>query len=350
SLKRQRLTMEDKEMIPFDCCLIDEYGWLPPEDMKGTSRNGFWLINRLDHIKAAIKQLLQVDTVLVQSDSWNGLRTVAALAAWNKEVIWVCSQDRVLASLVDPEISARIAAMLEKKGIRVLTENAITEVLGESDAKAARLKSGKILAAQMILAESYSPDYRLLKDTELFVDGVLSPAGEHGATSCPNVFIAGRGEGLAAALAASYNSYDDYLGEQGTAVASQMLKKNTSPKPMVSQAEINGPGFQLISVGHTGPWSGPADEVYLRSDEATDSYQKFYIREGVLAGAVLINAALSRYQALALINSNKALSEEYLQNHGFERQPQFVQAADRISLDDAGCLESGQPCENAQNS
>ncbi|HQP12141.1 MAG TPA: hypothetical protein PK470_05200, partial [Candidatus Omnitrophota bacterium] len=62
----------------------------------------------------------------------------------------------------------------------------------------------------MILAESYSPDYRLLKDTELFVDGVLSPAGEHGATSCPNVFIAGRGEGLAAALAASYNSYDDY--------------------------------------------------------------------------------------------------------------------------------------------
>ncbi|MFA5260604.1 MAG: FAD-dependent oxidoreductase [Candidatus Omnitrophota bacterium] len=351
SFKRQRLTTEDKEVIPFDCCLIDEYGWLPPEDIKGAGRNGFLLINRLDHIKAALKLLPQVDTVLVQADSLNGIRTAGALSVWNKEIILVCSQDRVLASFVEPEISVRIADTLEKKGIRVLLENSISEILGDSDAKAARLKSGKILAAQMICVESQLPDRRLFKDTELFSDGAFLPSGENGATVYPNIFITGRGEGLVSAQSASYNSCDDFLQEQGAAVAYQILQKDMPLKPVVSQAEINWPGFQLILLGQTSLQQvGQVDDVYLRSDEATGSYQRFYIRDGVLAGAVLINADLSRYQALSLLSTKKTLSAEYLQNQGFQRQPPVAQLTDKASLENAGCSESARPYENAQNS
>jgi len=350
SFKRQRLTMEDKEVLPFDYCLIDEYGWLAPEDIKGASRNGFLFINRLDHIKAALKQLPCVDTVLIQADSWNGMRMAGALSAWDKEVIWISSQDRVLSSFVEPEISVKIAEILEKKGIRVLLGNSITEVLGDSDVKAARLQSGKILGAQMILLESQLPDYRLFKDTELFVNGAFSAARGKGVSVSPNIFMIGRGEGLVSVQAASYNSCDDFLQAQGEAVASFILQKDVPSQPVVPRAEISWPGFQLSLLGHTAPHPGPTDEVYLRSDEATGSYQKFYVREGVLSGAVLMNADLSRYQALSLLSSRQTLSEAYLQNQGFQRQSPSVQLSDRVFLEDSGCSECVQPYENAQNS
>ena len=350
NFKRQRLTTEDKEVIPFDVCLVDEYLWLPPEDIKGTGRNGFLLLNRLDHVKTALKQLLYADTVLIQADSLNGVRTAGALSGWDKEVILISSADRVLASFVEPEISARISEELEKKGVRVLLENSITEILGDSDLKAARLKSGKILAAQLVFAEAESPDYRLFRDTELFSDGVFLPSGEDGATAYSNIFMAGRATGLISPGAASYGSYDDFLLEQGTAVAAQIFQKNIPLKPVVPQADVSLPGFQLTLLGHTAARQERAAEVYLRSDEAAGSYQRFYIRDGVLEGAVLINADLSRYQALSFLSTRKFLSEEYLQNQGFQRLTPSGQGSEDASLDKDCSPECAQPCENVQNS
>ena len=350
NFRRQRITTEEKDVIPFDYCLIDEPGWLPPEDMKGASRNGFLLMNRLDHIKTALKQLLYADTVLVQGGSLNGIRMAGALSVWDKEVLWVCSEERLLGAFVEPEISARITEELAKKGVRVLLENSIVEVLGDSEVKAVRLKSGKILAAQMVLAESHTPDCRLFKDTELFSGGMFLPPGENGATAYPNVFMTGRGTGLLSAGSASYNSCDDILQEQGTAVASQILQKNMPLKPVVPQADVTWPGFQLTLLGCTSPKGVQEAEVYRRSDEATGSAQWFYVRDGMLTGAVLINADLSRYQALSLLSSLKPLSEEYLKNQGFQMEHRTGHLTDSALPENTGYPECAQPYENVQNS
>jgi hypothetical protein len=56
---------------------------------------------------------------------------------------------------------------LEGKGIRVFSENAVEEILGDAEVKAVKLKSGKVLACDTVIFDEAKADIRMLSEPTL---------------------------------------------------------------------------------------------------------------------------------------------------------------------------------------
>ncbi len=343
NFKRRRVTTEDKQVIPFDYCLLDEYGWLYPENSKGTNKSGAYLLNRMDHMKAALKELLFAETVIVQSDSFSGLRAVYALAQEKREVIWICPGKYLLSSVLDREISGRIQAELERKGIRVIFENTVTELLGDNTVKAVRLSSGKVIAGQMVFFEAGQPDFRIFKETDLQIDGKIVTRERH-VTAYGYVFAVGGVSQATDTNLASYACYDDVLRRQGQSVALDILQKSSGQQTFVPYADFKWPDFQLTVLGRTQP--GCFDTVYEKSHADSRSLQKLYIRKGGAVGAVLVNSETFRENILSFIHLRKALSEEELSSLGFHLQTSPVQPFTEGDAPETAFCGAGQPSES----
>ncbi|MBI5415577.1 MAG: FAD-dependent oxidoreductase, partial [Candidatus Omnitrophica bacterium] len=112
-----------------------------------------------------------IDTVAIQSDAGRGSSIAAAFLKRDKEVIWVVSSDRVAREFLDSDAGGKMAAAVQEKRLRLVAGNPITEILGEGDAKAVRLKSGKVLAAQIVIFPDAQADLKLFIDPAVTIEG-----------------------------------------------------------------------------------------------------------------------------------------------------------------------------------
>ena len=69
--------------------------------------------------------------------------------------------------IFDEETGLLLKQILEGKGIRVFSENAIEEILGDVEVKAVKLKSGKVLASDAVIFDEAKADMRMLSEPTL---------------------------------------------------------------------------------------------------------------------------------------------------------------------------------------
>ncbi len=69
--------------------------------------------------------------------------------------------------IFDEETGLLLKQILEGKGIRVFSENAVEEILGEVEVKAVKLKSGKVLACDTVIFDEAKADIRMLSEPTL---------------------------------------------------------------------------------------------------------------------------------------------------------------------------------------
>jgi len=163
SLKRKYITTESKRQIEYDQLLIADLGCLTLSLVKGHQKKGFFDCALLSSVKEAIKYLPFVDTVFISLTNLHGLNMACALHGKVKEVVVVCLGQTLLHEVFDEETGTLLKQIMEGKGIRVILENSIEEILGDSDIKAVRLQSGKVIGAQMVIADFLPLDWRLVE-------------------------------------------------------------------------------------------------------------------------------------------------------------------------------------------
>ncbi len=112
-------------------------------------------------------QMIFAQTIVLQLSNIQGFLTLCALSQYAKEIIVTCSQESLLGGLLDGECSSMLKQFLEMKGMRLLMGTSIEEILGDSDLKAVRLTSGKVLSAEMVVLDDLRCDTRILKETGL---------------------------------------------------------------------------------------------------------------------------------------------------------------------------------------
>jgi len=164
SLKRKYLTTENKTQIDYDKLFIADLGSVTDLPVKGHQKKGVFDCFLLSSVKGLIKYLPFTDTVFVMVTNMQGFNTACALHALGKEVNIITSENKLLPSYIDDETSALLKQIVENQGIRVILENTIEEILGDSDIKAVRLQSGKVIAAQMVVADMLPLDWRLITE------------------------------------------------------------------------------------------------------------------------------------------------------------------------------------------
>ena len=67
-----------------------------------------------------------------------------------KDVSFIMPDEDFL-SVSDDELLSVVIDAISEKGIQIYRNTAISEILGDGDAKAVRLNSGKVLASQLVV-------------------------------------------------------------------------------------------------------------------------------------------------------------------------------------------------------
>lgn len=187
NLKKCKVTTDDKQAFEGDVLIItDAPGYKLPE-IKGVNKNGVYTLRQLPELDQILDFLPLIDTVVIQSDSPRGASIAAAFLKRDKEVIWVVASDQIAQDLLNAEITGNLAGAApaspagrpaspesgQESKLRVVAGNPIAEILGEGDVKAVRLKSGKVLATQIIIFPDAPADFKLFTDPAVTIDSKI---------------------------------------------------------------------------------------------------------------------------------------------------------------------------------
>ena len=167
SVKRRHLTTEKKNQIDYDRLVLVDTGHLILPPIKGHQKTGVFDCWRLTSIKALKKHLPFADSVTVVVSNAQGLNMACALSSLKKEVTLVSSGPGILPDIFDEETGLLLKQILEGKGIRVLSDSAVEEILGDAEVKAVKLKSGKVLGCDTVIFDEARVDIRMLSEPTL---------------------------------------------------------------------------------------------------------------------------------------------------------------------------------------
>lgn len=287
NFKRGQVFFEDKEKIDYDILVISDTGNAKLPDVKGNHRAGVFAVRKLADAGEIFKLLATSETVVVQSQTFAGLRLLASLRKRDKETLLITPESRILSKIVDEESSGILRSFLEEGGVRVLEQSEIAEVLGDTEAKAVRLKSGKVIATQLVLWPDAGADLRLFKETELQITEQIA-VNANFQTNISNVFCV---DDLCSAVQGPSQIYQDQypqiLDQQGKTVAAAINGRGLIPElPAKSfSLKIKNSSLHLIGDTEVRPGIRTAKEI----DPEHKRYKKFFVEHDVVVGAVLVN-------------------------------------------------------------
>jgi nitrite reductase (NADH) large subunit len=176
NFNRKRIFMADKVHVDFEGLIIADGVEPRLPAFKGVRRQGVFHLARLETVKSLVRYLMFTETVLVEPLGFAGIKAALALKAVGKDVIVAMRGETLLTGILSIERAQALAGALSKRGIRLIP-GGIDDIIGETEVKAVRLKSGKVVACDMVVIEDVAPDLRFLSDTELVAGERIAVTG-----------------------------------------------------------------------------------------------------------------------------------------------------------------------------
>jgi len=241
--------------------------------------------------------------VCVVGGGYIGLEAAAVLRRLGKEVVLLEAQDRVLARVAGPALSAFFAAEHRARGVDLRLGAAVDRLEDDGTGRvgAVVLADGERIACRMVvvgvgIVPAVAP---LLAAGALGGDGVAVDA--HGRTSLPHAWALGdcalhanaHADGLPIRLESVQNAND---------MAATVAKALTgTPEPYAATPWFWSNQYDLrlqtvgLSAGH--------DAAVVRGDPATRSFSVVYLKDGRVAALDCVNATRDYVQGKRLVEA-----------------------------------------------
>ena len=249
NFKKNAVFTEEKRAQEYDVLVIAATENFRLPEIKGANKTNVVGGGKFKDLEQILAVAPLAETVVVQGQDLNSVKFAAAMHKRNPETIFIPTA-KTLAPL-DEESSQKICQRLQDVGVRVMGDTSIAEILGDTEAKAIRLKSGKVIGCQLIVLTEELPDLRLFKDSGIALQERIV-VDKSGCTNVANVYAAAE---LAATITPSgwtnFDNCQDILCSQGQLIAAQILgEQDILPVPSGELTlEIDGISFSLISAG-----------------------------------------------------------------------------------------------------
>ena len=285
--------LQEDETISYDRLLIAVGGrpFVPPiQGLAG--RDAVFTFTTLDHAIALASAAPSAHRALVIGGGLIGLKAAESLQALGIETTVVELADRILGTVLDDRASEMIQRRLEQTGLRIITGNLVTEVVGTGrKVGRARLRDGEEIETDLIVvAIGVRPNLELVQDTPIQTNmGVI--VDRHMRTNVPDVYAAGD----------VAEAYDLLLGrnrpipilplayEQGEVAGLNMAgvpKEYAGGFPMNSLTLNHLP---FISMGITDPQEN-GYEILEHYQPEREVYKKIVLQDNRVVGATFVNA------------------------------------------------------------
>jgi NAD(P)H-nitrite reductase large subunit len=290
--KKKRALLEDGEEVPYDKLLLATGGTPIVPPLKGGDLSGVFTFTRWDDAKKVREYLTKhkVKDIIVVGGGLIGLKTTEALVELGLKVTVLELADRILSATFDVKASQLMMAYLKDKGVVVLTENTVEEIIGEEGRVAGvRLRDGRKLSCGMVvLAIGVKPNISLTEGTGIKTNrGIIVDSRMR--TSVPDVYAAGD-------VAEAHDSLIDasrtiaiwpLAVRQGRTAGVNMAGGSIEYDGGFPMNSVEIHGLPTVSVGITDPKEGgyAITEEYKPQDYV---YRKIVSKNGKIWGVIFV--------------------------------------------------------------
>lgn len=315
----QKIVLRGGGEIPYDKLLVatGSRPFEPPMAGIDGVKNKFNFMTLQDALSLE-KVLSKRKNVLIIGAGLIGLKCLEGILERVKSVSVVDMASRILPSILDDAGAAVVRRELEGKGAKFYLSDSVAKF----DGGTAHLKSGKeIFFDILVVAVGVRPNTELIKDAGGEVSrGVVTDEKQQ--TSLQNVYAAGDcaesfdiTSGARKVLALLPNAY-----RQGYTAGVNMAGGEAA---FAGAMPLNAIGFFGSHVLTAGSYEG---ESFVQAEG--DVYRKFFCKDGVLKGFILVNSPERAGIYTSLIRNQTPLSEvDFKSLEGAPNLAAFPQAA-----------------------
>lgn len=230
-----------------------------------------------------------------------GLEAAIGLAGAGVATTLVHLMDRLMERQLDATAADLLRQAVEARGVTVRLQAHSAAIEGESHVTGLRLADGEMLPADLVvMACGVRPNADLARAASLTCNrGVV--VDDHLATSDPAIFALGEcaeHRGMAYGLVAP--AY-----EQARVLARHLAGKPAAYPGSVVSTNLKVSGVPVFSAGDI---SGEGAQDIVLRDRAHGVYRRLFIRDGVLAGAVLFGDTADGLYFLDLITNRTPIA------------------------------------------
>jgi nitrite reductase (NADH) large subunit len=278
------VTGDDGSVTPFDKLLLatGSNPLIPP--MEGVKKKGVYVFRNLDDTRALLDRATKGVKAVVIGGGLLGLEAARGLQVQGCEVTVVHLMDTLMERQVDFAGGGYLKTKMECLGVKVLLERNTAAILGNEKVEGVAFKDGSSIGAEMVvIAAGIRPNADLARKAGLQVNRAVV-VNDFMETSHPDVFAVGEcveHKGICYGLVAP-------LLEQGKVLAATITgNKGPRYEGSVSAAKLKIMGVDVFSAGDFSE-KAPGTDVVRYEDAALGVYKKLTLRDGKLAGAILV--------------------------------------------------------------
>ena len=280
------LTLADGSSLRFDKLLLATGSRVRTLPIPGSELEGIHYLRTIDDSQAIARSMNSASRVVIVGAGFIGSEVAAVCKTAGLEVTVLEIQPQPMAHILGEEMGAIYANLHTSRGIDLRLQEGISGIRGSSRAEQVTTDQGNAIDCDfVVIGVGIAPDTALAESAGLEVDrGIL--VDEHCQTSHPDIYAAGDvanwfHPGLGHRLRVEH--WDNALN-QGAAAAKSMLG---APEPYSPTLYFWSDQYDLSIqyLGHATEW----DEIAVRGNPDEEKFTAFYLKDGLVHGALVVN-------------------------------------------------------------
>ncbi|MEV4278106.1 nitrite reductase large subunit NirB [Actinoplanes xinjiangensis] len=305
----------DGTATPYDKLIIatGSSSWTPPikniHNPKRGFHQGVFAFRTLDDTRGMIRYARDHERAVVIGGGLLGLEAARGLQNHLSDVTLLHAMGHLMERQLDEKAGHMLQASVENKlGIKVITNAMTTEILGKDRVTGVKLADGTVIPCDVVvIAAGIRPNTQVAADSGLTVERGIVVDDQMRVQDEEDIYSVGecaqhRGNlyGLVAPLWDQAKVLADHITGRDTEAAYTGSKLSTKLKVA---------GIDVASMGLIAPETDD-DEVIIYSEPKKGVYKQLIIRDGALAGAILVGDNSKAAGLIQSFDRAQALPEE----------------------------------------
>jgi assimilatory nitrate reductase electron transfer subunit len=310
------VALADGTTVPYDVLVLatGSTAFVPPmaglRTADGALLDGAALFRTREDCAALDRWAARARRVVVVGAGVLGLEAARGLAGRGRWVTVVQREDRLMERQLDEPAAAALGRTLDGLGIEVRTGVTVAQVHGDERVRGVTLSDGTHLDADMIvLCCGVRPRVELAQAAALSVGRGIVVDDQMRSVSDPDVFAIGEcaeHDGRLYGLVAP-------VWEQARVAASAVADAAAPARyrGSIQVTRLKAAGIELAAIGESSV-AGEDAEVVTVADTRRGVYQKLVVRDGRLAGALLLGDTRNAGNLVQLFERGAAVPDDLI--------------------------------------
>jgi 3-phenylpropionate/trans-cinnamate dioxygenase ferredoxin reductase component len=287
NLRKRQLCLNDNRILGYDGLMLATGGRVRRLAVPGSDLKGIHYVRTISDVDALRADLLEGKKLVTVGGGYIGLEIAAVARSLGAEVTVLEAQDRVLARVVCPEVSAFYSNYHANAGVKIQCGTAVSGFIGQERVTEVETTAGKTIACDLVVVGiGIEPEVELAKKSGLLcANGIV--VDEYAQTSDARVVAAGdctAHPSIYDAGLVRLESVHNAIEQAKTAALSLLAKPQAYHQVPWFWSDQFDLKLQIagLSTGY--------EEVVLRGDPTTKQFSACYLRDEVLIALDAINS------------------------------------------------------------